>query len=179
MEKIAIVGSGLVGRAWAIVYARAGYPVMLYDADPNMVAKSLATVEASLQDLEEFKLISESPATIRSRMSAAKTLAEVLDGAAYVQESTSENLEIKKQVYTEMDTLAAPNTILASSTSTIMTSAFASHVKGRHRCLVAHPVNPPYLIPLVEVSPASFTAPDVAQWTYDFMGKVGQKPIFM
>ena len=179
MEKIAIVGSGLVGRAWAIVFARAGYPVMLYDADPNMVAKSLATVEASLQDLQEFKLISESPNTIRGRMTAAKTLGEVLDGAAYVQESTSENLDIKKQIYSDMDAIAAPDTIFASSTSTIMTSAFASHLKGRHRCLVAHPVNPPYLIPLVEVSPAPFTAPNVAQWTYDLMGKIGQKPIFM
>ena len=179
MGKIAIVGAGLVGRAWAIVFARAGYPVMLYDANPDTVAQSLAAVESSLQDLKEFGLISEAPSAIRARMTAAKSLKEVLDGAAYVQESTLENVDIKKQIFADMDAVAGPDTILASSTSTFMTSAFATEVKGRHRCLVAHPVNPPYLIPLVEVSPAAFTAPDVAQRTYDLMGKVGQKPIFM
>ncbi len=179
MEKIAIVGAGLVGRAWAIVFARAGYPVMLYDSNPETVVKSLETVESSLKDLQEFGLISESPSVIRSRMTVAKTLKEVLEGAAYAQESTLENVDVKKHIFAEMDAAAAPNTILASSTSTFMTSAFATEVTGRHRCLVAHPVNPPYLIPLVEVSPAPFTAPEVAQRTYDLMLAVGQKPIMM
>jgi L-gulonate 3-dehydrogenase len=179
MEKIAVVGAGLVGRAWAIVFARAGYPVMLYDSNAETVAKSLETVESSLNDLHEFGLISETPRVIRARMSVAKSLKEVLDGAAYAQESTLENVDVKKQIFADMDAAAAPNTILASSTSTFMTSAFATEVKGRHRCLVAHPVNPPYLIPLVEVSPAAFTAPDVAQRTYDLMLAVGQKPIMM
>ena len=179
MEKIAVVGAGLVGRAWAIVFARAGYPVMLYDSNAETVAKSLETVESSLNDLQEFGLISESPSVIRSRMSVAKTLNEVLDGAAYAQESTLENVDVKKQIFADMDAVAAPNTILASSTSTFMTSAFATEVKGRHRCLVAHPVNPPYLIPLVEVSPAAFTSPDTAKRTYDLMLAVGQKPIMM
>ena len=179
MEKIAIVGTGLVGRAWAIVFARAGYPVMLYDSNPDTILNSLETVESSLKDLEEFALISETPSVIRARMSVAKSLEEVLAGAAYAQESTLENVDIKKQIFADMDAAAAPNTILASSTSTFMTSAFATEVKGRHRCLVAHPVNPPYLIPLVEVSPAAFTAPDVAKRTYDLMEAVGQKPIMM
>ena len=179
MDKIAIVGAGLVGRAWAIVFARAGYPVMLYDANAQTLANSLETVEGNLNDLKEFGLISEAPSAIRARMTAAKSLKEVLDGAAYAQESTLENVDIKKQIFAEMDAAAAPNTILASSTSTYMTSAFATDVKGRNRCLVAHPVNPPYLIPLVEVSPAPFTSPDVAQRTYDLMLAVGQKPIMM
>ena len=179
MEKIAIVGAGLVGRAWAIVFARAGYPVMLYDANPDTVVRSLETVESSLKDLAEFGLIAETPSVIRARMSIAKSLEEVLAGAAYAQESTLENVDVKKKIFADMDAIAAPSTILASSTSTFMTSAFATEVKGRHRCLVAHPVNPPYLIPLVEVSPAAFTAPDVAQRTYDLMLAVGQKPIMM
>lgn len=179
MEKIAIVGAGLVGRAWAIVFARAGYPVMLYDANPDTVVRSLETVESSLKDLAEFDLIAETPSAILARMSIAKSLEEVLAGAAYAQESTLENVDVKKKIFADMDAVAAPSTILASSTSTFMTSAFATEVKGRHRCLVAHPVNPPYLIPLVEVSPAAFTAPDVAQRTYDLMLAVGQKPIMM
>ena len=179
MEKIAIVGAGLVGRAWAIVFARAGYPVMLYDTNPDTVVRSLETVESSLKDLAEFGLIAETPSVIRARMSIAKSLEEVLADAEYAQESTLENVDVKKKIFTDMDAIAAPNTILASSTSTFMTSTFATEVKGRHRCLVAHPVNPPYLIPLVEVSPAAFTAPDVAQRTYDLMLAVGQKPIMM
>ena len=179
MKKIAVVGAGLVGRAWAIVFARAGFPVMLFDSNPDTVAKSLETVASNLNDLQEFGLISEAPSVIRARMSVAKSLKEVLDGADYAQESTLENVEIKKQIFADMDAIAAPNTILASSTSTFMTSAFASDVKGRQRCIVSHPVNPPYLIPLVEVSPAAFTSPEVTQRTYDLMLAVGQKPIMI
>ena len=77
MDKIAIVGAGLVGRAWAIVFARAGYPVMLYDSNAETVTKSLETVESSLQDLQEFGLISEAPsARSGAPMQGARRCAE-------------------------------------------------------------------------------------------------------
>jgi L-gulonate 3-dehydrogenase len=178
-QKIAIIGAGLVGRAWAIVFARAGLSVSLYDSNTETLARSLATAESSLADLKEFGLIDEAPAAIRARMAPAASLRDALEGADYAQESTLETLEMKKAIYADMDAIAAPQTVLASSTSTFMTSTFAADLKGRARCLVAHPVNPPYLIPLVEISPAAFTSPDVVERTRALMLAVGQKPILV
>ena len=79
----------------------------------------------------------------------------------------------------QMDAAAAPGCILASSTSTIPASEISRDLPGRHRCLVAHPVNPPHLVPLVEVSPAPWTAPDVVSRTMVLDEQIGQVPILV
>jgi 3-hydroxyacyl-CoA dehydrogenase len=76
-----------------------------------------------------------------------------------------------------MDAIAAPHCVLASSTSSIPASAFTEELSGRSRCLIAHPVNPPYLIPVVEICGAPWTNPKVVQKTWDVMESVGQKPV--
>ena len=177
MEKVAIIGSGLIGRAWAMVFARAGHPVKLYDAAPGAAEKALALIEEGLKELYEFGLIKESPAVVARRVSAVKTLAEAVGDADYVQENTSENLEIKREVYRQMDEVAPAHCILASSTSTIQTSRFSEGLKGRHRCIVAHPVNPPHIVPVVEISPAPWTSEDVVTKTRALHEKVGQVAI--
>ena len=171
MEKIAIVGAGLIGRAWAMVFARAGHPVKLWDGEPAAIPKALDLIENALGELREFGLIDEEPKTVRARIQAATTLADALKDVDYVQENTAERVEIKRQVYADMDAVAKPDCILASSTSTIPTSAFSEQLKGRHRCLVAHPVNPPHLVPVVELSPAPWTAPEVVQRTLRSAGQ--------
>jgi L-gulonate 3-dehydrogenase len=97
--------------------------------------------------------------------------------ADYVQENTSENLEIKREVYRQMDAAAPAHCILASSTSTIQTSRFSEGLKGKARCIVAHPVNPPHVVPIVEISPAPWTAPEVVEKTRALQARVGQVPI--
>jgi len=177
MEKIAIVGAGLIGRAWALVFARAGHPVKIWDGEAAAIPKALGLIEIALGELREFGLIAEEPKAVRARVQAATTLADALKDVDYVQENTSERVEVKRQVYADMDAIAKPDCILASSTSTIPTSAFSEQLKGRHRCLVAHPVNPPHLVPVVELSPAPWTAPEVVRRTLDLQAKVGQVPI--
>jgi len=177
MEKIAIVGAGLIGRAWATVFARAGHSVKLYDADPNAVPKAIGLIENGLRDLQKFGLVQEAPQVIAKRVSAASTLEEALKDADYVQENTAERLDVKRAVYAKMDAVAPPHCILASSTSTIPTSAFSEGLKGKHRCIVAHPVNPPHLVPVVELSPAPWTSAEVVSRTRALQEKVGQVPI--
>jgi len=177
MEKIAIVGAGLIGRAWATVFARAGHSVKLYDADPNAVPKAIGLIENGLRDLQKFGLVQEAPEVIAKRVSAASTLEEALKDADYVQENTAERLDVKRAVYAKMDAVAPPHCILASSTSTIPTSAFSEGLKGKHRCIVAHPVNPPHLVPVVELSPAPWTSGEVVSRTRALQEKVGQVPI--
>lgn len=177
MEKVAIIGTGLIGRAWAMVFARAGHPVKLYDAAPGAAEKALALIGEGLKELEEFGLIKESAVVVASRVSAAATLAGAVSDADYVQENTSENLEVKREVYRQLDAAAPAHCILASSTSTIQTSRFSEGLKGRHRCIVAHPVNPPHIVPIVEISPAPWTSADVVTRTLALQGKVGQVAI--
>jgi len=179
VEKIAIVGAGLIGRAWAMVFARAGHPVKMWDADPAAVPKALGLIATALAELKEFGLIAEDPATVRARIGAAPTLQECVKDADYVQENIAEKVDVKRKLYAEMDAAAPPNCILASSTSSIPTSVFSEAVPGRQRCIVAHPVNPPHVVPLVEISPAPWTAPEITKRATRLQEKVGQGPILV
>ncbi len=101
----------------------------------------------------------------------------MLAGAEYVQESLPERVEMKKEIFGRMDKIASPTTVLASSTSSIPASAFTEDLPGRARCLIAHPVNPPYLVPVVEICGAPWTDAKVVQQAMDVMQSVGQKPV--
>ena len=177
MEKIAIIGAGLIGRAWTMVFARAGHPVKLYDTDRGAVDRAIGLVREGLEELLQFGLIKEPPEVVMKRVSGAPTLAEAVRDADYVQENTSERLEVKREVYRQLDEAAPAHCILASSTSTIQTSRFSEGLRGKHRCIVAHPVNPPHVVPIVEISPASWTSPEVVARTRALHDKVGQVAI--
>ena len=177
MEKIAIIGSGLIGRAWAMVFARAGHPVKLYDNAPGAVDKALELIEEGLRELQNAGLIDEAPADIMKRIAAAQSLEDAVGDADYVQENASEKPDVKREIFRKLDAAAPAHCILASSTSTIQTSRFSEGLKGKHRCIVAHPVNPPHVIPIVEISPAPWTSPDVVEKTRALHVKVGQVPI--
>jgi 3-hydroxyacyl-CoA dehydrogenase len=180
MAKVAIVGAGFVGRAWAISFARAGHDVVLWDEQAEAPGKALAYVEGVLPDLAANDLLNGGTAAqVRGRMRAEASLEAALAGADYVQENTPENVEIKRAVFVRLDAAAGPGTILASSTSAILPSAFTESLTGRTRCLVVHPINPPYLIPAVEIVPAPWTDPAVMERATAFLRAAGHAPIVM
>jgi L-gulonate 3-dehydrogenase len=180
MTKVAIVGSGFIGRAWAITFARAGCAVALWDAEPGAPARAIAYIAALLPDLARHDLLGgASEPEILGRIAGAATLEEALAGAAHVQENTTEDVAVKRDVFARLDAAAGPDTVLASSTSAILPSAFTQALAGRARCLVVHPINPPYLIPAAEVVPAPWTDPAVVERTAAFMRACGQAPIVM
>ena len=179
MARVAIIGTGFIGRAWAISYARAGHEVTLWDGRQDAPADALAYIDALLPDLAAHFLLDDGVAAVRARMRAAATLEEALAGADHVQESTFEDVAVKREIFTRLDRLAAPGTVLASSTSAIMPSLFTGHLPGRARCLVVHPINPPYLIPAAEVVPAPWTDPAVVERTAAFLRQAGHAPIVM
>jgi 3-hydroxyacyl-CoA dehydrogenase len=180
MAQIAIVGSGFVGRAWAISFARAGHEVALWDAAPEAPAAALAAIDEILPDLQAHDLLDGGEAAdVRARMRAATSLADAVGGATHVQESAPERLEVKRLVFAELDRLAPANAVLASSTSAILPSAFSENLVGRRRCLVVHPLNPPYLIPAAEVVPAPWTDVAIVERTSALLKAAGHAPIVM
>ena len=178
-EKIAVIGAGLIGRAWSIVFARAGYRVDLWDAVPQALQGCRQLLQDNLADLAGHGLIDETPQTVLARIHTADSLATALQDAILVQENVKETVEVKRAIFAEMDRLAAPQTILTSSTSWIPTSAFSEHLPGRDRILVAHPVNPPYLVPLVELAPAPWTSAATVERARDIYTRAGQSPVVL
>jgi len=176
---VAVIGAGAIGRSWAIVFARAGHTVALHSRTAQTLAAAAESIGASLQALSEFGLLEESPAAIQSRIASFTDLPPALAGADYVQENAPEDLKAKRALFSNLDQLTARDVVIASSTSTLPASLFAAHLENRQRCLVAHPVNPPYLVPAVELAPAPFTAPDAVERTSELLTSVGQLPIVL
>ena len=161
IATVAVVGAGVIGRSWARVFARAGCRTQIYDNDPGQVEKA----RAWLEDV--------------AGVTVHEDLAGALAGAGYVQESGPERIEVKKAIYAELDRAAGPEAILASSTSALDMTDIAAGLAGAGRSIVAHPVNPPHVVPVVEVLPGKRTEVQVTRRTCEFLASVGQKPVVL
>lgn len=180
MARVAIVGSGFIGRAWAITFARAGNKVVLWDEFKDAPGRALDFIGDALPDLAANDLLNgRTPAEVIADISVEGDLAAALAGVAHVQENTPEQLDMKRAIFARLDTLAPDDAVIASSSSAILPSKFTEALKGRHRCLVIHPINPPYLIPAAEVVPAPWTSPEVVERCRVFLTAIGQAPIVM
>jgi 3-hydroxyacyl-CoA dehydrogenase len=149
--KVAIAGAGSIGVAWAVVFARAGHEVALYEPDAARRKEVEARLGVELHD----------------------DLAAALDGAGHVQECAPEDLAIKRELFSRFDALA-PGVPLASSSSALTASEFAP---GCDRALVAHPANPPHILRIVELVPAPFTDPAVVDRVEALLADAGMSPV--
>jgi 3-hydroxyacyl-CoA dehydrogenase len=174
--KTTILGSGLIGRSWAMVFARGGHEVALWDQDATQVERALEHIGRTLPQMAEEGLIAD-PGAIRARIRAAASLADALAGAGFIQENIVELAEPKQKLFAEVERLAPANAILSSSTSAIMPSIIFADLATRQRCLVSHPLNPPHLAPIVELCGGDFTSHEVIDRARDFMASCGMEPI--
>ncbi len=175
-RRVAIVGAGIIGSSWALVFARAGWEVRVFARHASVraslherVRQAAAAARAIAPDV--------APAEILSRIDVCPTLHDALHGAEWVQESVEEDEAVKRALFVELDAQASADAILASSTSSIGASRFAAALAGRGRVLVAHPATPPHLIPVVEMVPAPFTDEGVVMQAFATMRAVGQVPV--
>jgi 3-hydroxyacyl-CoA dehydrogenase len=178
-KVVGVVGAGLIGRAWAILFARAGLRVQMYDAVAQALDASMLEIEQLLQDMQRADLLVESPAVVLARIHPVASLADACRDAVLIQENIRETVEAKTEIFTQLDLLADPATVLASSTSWLPASSFTESLPGRARCLVAHPANPPYLIPLVEVAPAPWTDDAAVGIAMALYAQIGQEPVLV
>ena len=176
-RAVAVIGAGSIGVAWAVVFARGGCRVRLQDPDPARRAAAPGEIAARLADLAAAGLLPEPAAVVAARVEVVERLADALAGVGHVQENAPERLEIKRALFEEFAALAPSDATLASSSSAIVASAFAPDGPARERCLVVHPGNPPFLIPVVELVPAPFTAAAAVDAVRDLMAACGMRPV--
>jgi L-gulonate 3-dehydrogenase len=163
-RPVAVIGAGLVGVGWAIVFAKAGLEVRIYDADRGATERALALIPAQLKELQSFGLVDD-PVSIAAHLEPAYRLADAIDGAGYAQESVLEQVDLKRRLMQELEEIAGPDLVIGSSSSGIPASAFTQGLKIASRVLIVHPVNPPYLVPVVELVPS----PETSLATVDFV----------
>lgn len=175
VTTVGIVGAGLIGRAWAFVFARAGMNVRVWDKEPSVLDRFPADIAAMLEKTQPFGRAGDED--LASRIRTFPMLEEVLEGADLVQESGPETVAVKQALFAELDALAPAGAVIASSSSALMVSQYTQGLAGRGRCLVGHPVNPPHLVPIVELSPGSDTAPEAMDRAEAIYRAGGQVPV--
>ena len=144
------------------IFARAGHDVALYDSAPGAVTAALPAIESTLASMAAADLVDDIK-VVMARIRPCETLEDALDRVDYIQESVIEEVEVKRTVFRMLDDTAPPDAVIASSVSSIPPSEFMANLKGGARCIVAHPVNPPHLIPVVEV----MLGPSTSEETFD------------
>jgi L-gulonate 3-dehydrogenase len=166
--------------AFALTFARAGWQVRVFDPALERREAVLTEVRARLDELTRFRLLDEASSDVAARVCVVDSIAAATADADLVEECAPERVEIKRELFAEMDRMAPSHAVLASASSFLATSKFVdAALRGHARCLVAHPGNPPYLIPVVEIVPAPFTSNEVTQRAMALFSEAGLKPVLV
>jgi carnitine 3-dehydrogenase len=172
--RVAIVGAGVIGGGWALHYLRMGLDVDVYDPAPHAEPDLLAMLEETWPLMERLGL---RPGARPERLRFHADLAAAVAGADVVQENSPEDGVVKRGVLAAIDRAADPDTVIASSTSGFAMTMLQADCLRPQRCVVGHPFNPPYLIPLVEVVGGERTDPAAVDWLAAFYAAVGKRPL--
>ncbi|CAH2812321.1 MAG: 3-hydroxyacyl-CoA dehydrogenase (EC [Candidatus Burkholderia crenata] len=179
IRRVAIVGAGSIGVAFAVVFARAGWPVRLFDPDASRRDAAPGEIAQRLNELVRFGLLDETAEAVAARVQIAASVEAAVADADLVQECAPERVDIKRALFAQFDADAPAVAIFASASSALTASSFVDDLPGRYRCLIAHPGNPPYLIPVIEIVPALFTAPEVTERTLQLFRDAGLQPVLL
>jgi 3-hydroxybutyryl-CoA dehydrogenase len=177
-ERVAVIGSGMMGHGISQIFAARGHEVILSDISEELLTKAIENIRKNMAFLSDNGIGSkEEIKSAISRIRTTKSLKEAVSGAQVVIEAVSENLELKQKLFQEMETYCAPDTILASNTSVISITEIAKNTKHKDRVVGTHFWFPPYLIPLVEVVKGRETSDKTVDFTFDLMKRAGKYPI--
>jgi 3-hydroxyacyl-CoA dehydrogenase len=174
VRHVAIVGTGIIGASWATLYLARGFDVIATDPAPNAEASLRRYVDTAWPAMATLGL---SPKASPEHLSFTADLRQGLADADFVQESAPDQRELKIRLFSEMDKVTPVDSIIASSSAGLTTSVLQSACEHPERCVIGHPLNPPHLIPLVEVVGGAKTSPEAVQQTMSFYASIGKKPI--
>lgn len=174
VRRIAVLGSGTIGASWAALFLADGYAVNLQDSSADAEAKARHFVETAWPALERLGL---APGADPKALSFTRDPAEAVAECDFVQENVPERLEIKLALYRAIEPALRPHALVATSTSGLLLSDLQKGFKDPSRLILAHPFNPPHLVPLVELYADERTHPDALEWTERFYTALGKVPI--
>jgi len=176
IRRIAIVGTGVIGASWAAQYLARGFDVVATDPAPNAEANMRKYVDDAWTVLTGIGL---SPGASRDRLEFTTDMRKALATADFVQENGPERVDFKIKLYTEMDAVTPPDSLIASSSSTLTMSVVQSKCEHPERCVIGHPFNPPHVIPLVEVVGGAKTSPAAIEKALAFYKSIGKRAILL
>ncbi len=174
VRRVAIVGAGVIGGGWALHYLRMGFEVDVHDPARHAERDLLRMRDAAWPLLERMGL---RPGASPERITFHADLAGAVGAADMVQESAPEDGPTKRRVLAAIDGAARPGVVIASSTSGFAMSMLQADCANPQRCVVGHPFNPPYLIPLVEVVGGEKTDPAAVEWLAAFYASIGKRAL--
>jgi 3-hydroxyacyl-CoA dehydrogenase len=175
INRIAIIGTGVIGASWASLFLAKGLHVVATDVAPNAEAALRSFVEAAWPALKQLGL---APNASQSNLTFMADMPAAVAGVDFVQENGPERIDFKKKLYGELDALLAPDVIIASSSSGLTMSEIQSGCPNHpERCLIGHPFNPPHLIPLVEIVGGAQTSPSTIERASEFYQSIGKRTI--
>ncbi len=178
IKTAAIIGTGLIGQGWAIRFALAGLSVRAYDKDEQTLSQCKLSIAHALEDMQAEGLC-EDISPVLDRISIATSIEHAVSSADYVQESVLELVEVKQAVCTEIDRHLPDHALVGSSSSGIAASVFTEKLTHRDRFYVVHPVNPPHLVPVVEIVPAPWSSLEHIELLRGLLEKLGQSPVLV
>jgi carnitine 3-dehydrogenase len=173
-RRVGLLGAGVIGSGWAARFLLAGVDVCLFDPAPGSGDGALAALERARRAWRRLTL---APAPREGRLCLATTVEEAVTGAELVQESAPEREALKAELLREADAAAAPDAIIASSTSGLLPSRLVQSMTRPERFVVGHPFNPVYLLPLVEVCGADGTSPETVRRAAEIYRAAGMRPL--
>jgi 3-hydroxyacyl-CoA dehydrogenase len=175
IRRIAIIGTGVIGASWTSLFLAKGLEVTATDVAPNAEAALRRFVEAAWPALKRLGL---APGASQSNLKFTAALAEAVKGADLVQENGPERIDFKKKLYGQLDELLPPDVIIASSSSGLTMSEIQSGAASHpERCVIAHPFNPPHLVPLVEIVGGAKTSEATIRCAAEFYTSIGQRTV--
>jgi carnitine 3-dehydrogenase len=176
VRRIAIVGTGVIGASWAAQYLARGFDVIATDPGPNAEANLRKYIDDAWIVLNSIGL---SPGASRDRLEFTTDMKKALAKADFVQENGPERVDFKIKLYADMDAVTPPDSLIASSSSTLTMSVVQSKCEHPERCVIGHPFNPPHVIPLVEVVGGAKTSPAAIEKALAFYKSIGKRAILL
>ena len=176
MKNVGIIGGGLIGASWAAIFSKSDFNVFVYDSFPVVFETFNERVKLFLEELKSIEPEINVEESL-SRISINVSIEDLCKSVDYIQESAPEILSVKQELFAKLDMLAPDHVVIGSSSSAMPISTITQNLKGQHRCLIAHPANPPHLIPCVEICPGPNTSLLTIEKAKDVFDKSGASSV--
>jgi 3-hydroxybutyryl-CoA dehydrogenase len=178
IRNIGVIGAGLMGHGIAQIFAIKGYKVKLFDNDSGVLKSAPERIRNNLQTLLKMGLIgSQELGDCLNHVQLSHTLTEMCEGVELAIEAVSENLELKRAIFSDLERFTSPHTILCSNTSGISISLISEKLQYKERVVGTHFWNPPHIVPCVEVIKSEFGSDEIFHTVVELMKRVGKEPV--